>query len=783
MLASARRDRRNPRPCGSRRLLSLHSWIAALSLLVALGCAAPATAEVKTIGTTQVGLQPRSTDLYQAGERTDHEGHISGKAVEAQGAYEFANPAGNPVVSSAKAYAIYWDPEDVYHGNWQHLIDEFFANLSTASGGLGDVFAVDTQYTDAEGQHATSRPTFAGSYTDTDPYPALPGCADPAPLKVGAIACLSGEQVEAELERFIADHSLPKGMGVIYYLLTPPGVTDCLAAGVGKYDCSDYAGEPEESNASYEDSFCSYHGAINPGGNPDGGSETVLYAAIPWAAGGLGDYHIEPRSPAYECQDGGWEPKAPGGFTAAETPEPEPLQQEPNQSGSGPDGSYDAGLADLIIGQIATEQQDIVTDPLLNAWQTVVKGGGKGGGQETTDLCRNFFAPALGGVSGAETEEEKLARIQEEKEIEKTLVEGGMSEAEAEAQAKAQAKKKPHHGEEGTEAGELYNEAFGGAHYYLNDAFDLAGVKVAYPGIKCLKGLSLEPSFTAPTNVNAGELVGFDGMESNITLDEGTAYSGGAPVATYPTYEWSFGDGSSVTGYAPGAPSRNSPEVTPCELPWQSPCAASAFHSYTYGGTYEVTLKITDTGGNVASITKPIVVDGPPPPTPPASAPSPGQGSTQQTPGKSSGSKSGKGKKSKTSKAPLPRPVATAMVATTSLTTAIEKGVPVRYSVNQQVAGHFEVMMPTRVAKRLKVKGPAAVDLPKGEAPQTVIAAALLVTTRSAHGALKIKIPSATALRLAHLQHLTITLRLVVRNASRSKPKATLLQTTVKLRR
>ena len=43
------------------------------------------------------------------------------------------------------------------------------------------------------------------------------------------------------------------------------------------------------------------------------------------------------------------------------------MHQEPNQLGSarGPDGSFDTGLADLVINQIAVEQQDIVTDPLL----------------------------------------------------------------------------------------------------------------------------------------------------------------------------------------------------------------------------------------------------------------------------------------------------------------------------------------------------------------------------------------------------------------------------------
>ena len=53
-------------------------------------------------------------------------------------------------------------------------------------------------------------------------------------------------------------------MNQIYYVLTPPGVTMCLDEGGEEGRCSDFAATEE----SYENSFCSYHGAINPGG-PD----------------------------------------------------------------------------------------------------------------------------------------------------------------------------------------------------------------------------------------------------------------------------------------------------------------------------------------------------------------------------------------------------------------------------------------------------------------------------------------------------------------------------------
>ncbi len=46
-----------------------------------------------------------------------------------------------------------------------------------------------------------------------------------------AITCITDRQISEELQTFISPHGLQKGMGTIFYLLTPPGVTVCLAAG------------------------------------------------------------------------------------------------------------------------------------------------------------------------------------------------------------------------------------------------------------------------------------------------------------------------------------------------------------------------------------------------------------------------------------------------------------------------------------------------------------------------------------------------------------------------
>ena len=61
-----------------------------------------------------------------------------------------------------------------------------------------------------------------------------------------------------------------------------------------------------------------------------------------------------------------------------------PHQEEPNQTSESEFGDSSSGLADLLVNQIAVEQADIVTDPLLNAWQDSTH-------HEVIDECRNAF--------------------------------------------------------------------------------------------------------------------------------------------------------------------------------------------------------------------------------------------------------------------------------------------------------------------------------------------------------------------------------------------------------
>jgi hypothetical protein len=718
-----------------------------------------------------VGLQPRSVLLF-------------GNSLKEPfpKPEEFANSSGNPVLVANKTYAIYWDPTDHYHGDWQHVIDTFLQSVGSASGSLASVFAVDAQYTDAANEHALYKSTFLGAYTDTDGYPAS-GCVDPSPLDaqdrigppvagVHTPVCLTDKQIKEELELFIAQHTLQKGMGTIFYLLTPPGVTVCLDGGLPSH-CSDYQkatyvlGETEvekeakekEEEARYEKSFCSYHSDISPTNAVVGDANTILYGVVPWTAGGLGDGHLTTKDKnvsAIDCQDGGWDPsskpieerekkkeKNAKEIEEFEKESPEeqakasqaeqlqgPHPQEPNQVACpSPDGSCDTGLADLIVNQISAEQQNIVTNPLLDAWQDP-------SGYESTDECRDWFATVLGG---------SMTAI------------------------------------EGTIAGTLYNQSLAGNNYYLNDAFNLAALKLPYPGIPCLPGVRLKPQFTAPNPVNANEIVGFDGMESDITLNAGVGFSAGAPIPSYATYVWDFGDGSAqVSGRAPGAPSMNSPEIAPCVVPWEAPCAASSFHTYQYGGTYEVTLTVTDIGGNTAKTSHPITVIGPPAPS---STPAGGASSSPAAPAATPGQAEGGSTTGASTAPPTPAPVVTGVAVSKSLKKVITGGLAVRYTTNEQVAGSIQVLLAATTAKRLGIHGAIATGLPAGTPRSIVVGTAVLVTTKAGKGTLRVKLSANAAARLKSAHKLKLTLRIFARNAARQNPQTTTLLSTITLNR
>jgi len=666
----------------------------------------------------------------------------------------FENAGGHAVLNGTSIYVVYWDPENVFfeRHEWLTNLDHFFQDMGADSGDLDTALGMLGQYTDRSGDAARYHTVFKESWSDLSPYPTTGNCTDPKALEAGEITCLTDAQLREHLENFITAHGLPKGMGSIFYIVTPPGVTVCTNS--ASTSCSDFsasAGEEaseEAASTSYKNSFCSYHGAINPDEATLGDASTILYAVIPWSAGTQGATFVRAKGQASgkylyakgeQCQDGGWsfengevkreEPTEPskeqeeilkhekGTGKEREALERKlrlegPHNEEPNQVDKSESTGYAEGLTDLIENQIWIEQADTVTDPLLNAWQNSAH-------EEVANICQNDFGSVVYGEGESPFEGSTVA-------------------------------------DEHTEAGTLSNERLTEHRYFLQDLWNLGEEG-------CGGGVLLNPRFTLPNPVNTGEIIGMTGLESSPGVLAKINYkpNGEEAPRNYAMFTWNFGDGTVVNGYAPDAP--------PCESPWSSPCTGSVAHTYTYGGEYPVTLTITDAIGDVASITHVLKVNGPAPPsaaegsgTPAPSSSAPVVTAPATKPGPSA-------------------PSAKAVIASRSLRNALKKGLAVSYSVNEQVAGHFEVLLSQSLARKLKVGGAPATGLPAGTPPQLVIAKAVLVTTKGGGSTVHIKFSKKVAARLAKAHDVPLMLRLVVHNANSASPETATVLSAITL--
>jgi hypothetical protein len=289
-----------------------------------------------------------------------------------------------------------------------------------------------------------------------------------------------------------------------------------------------------------------------------------------------------------------------------------------------------------------------------------------------------------------------------------------------------------------TNALQLSNETVNGTRYYLQWAFSSVGV-TSGKGAVCWQGTELEPHFTAPNPVNTGDIVAFDANESGLALDANGSKLGPKEPFTVPLYKWNFGDGT--------------PEVSGASV-------ASVFHSYQYGGSYNVILTVTDSGGNHASVKAPISVVGEPAPGSAAAAAGAAAGAAG---GSGAGSPAGGSPGASASKS---KPVVAAAAVTRSLRSVLRHGLVVRYSVNEQVVGHFEVILAKSIARRLGLRGATATGLAPGTPPQIIIGKAILVTTKAGRSTVTIQLSKNTTSRLGRLKHLTLMVRLLAHNAS-----------------
>ena len=244
--------------------------------------------------------------------------------------------------------------------------------------------------------------------------------------------------------------------------------------------------------------------------------------------------------------------------------------------------------------------------------------------------------------------------------------------------------------------------------YYLQREFNNASVLELDPWtyFGCAPVVNLAPLFVAPSAVNQGDEVQLDGSATASTL-----------IVPSSGYVWNFGDGSALA-------------VGP-----------SLVHSFGKAGTYTVTLKVTDRGGNTASYSQVMTVltaSGQPAP-PPTSG---GGGGTGGSGGGSGGSTGAK---------PLSVHL---QLMPQSLRSALTWGLRLRVNSNQRANGLVTVSISRQAAKRAHIRVGRSLTVVIGRGTVSQIANGTIT--------LRLGLSHNMTLRLRSLRHVTVTVRLAL---------------------
>ncbi len=652
-------------------------------------------------------------------------------------------PHTGPVLGATHVYLIYWDPLSPppgwpvqYPQSTKLLTSRYLFDLAADSNTIDNSLALDTFYQGPGNAHAGNTPgttpgyelQYEGSYTDQiTPYPTqnIAGdCTDPNHGADQTDYCLTDPQIQTMLQQYVSEYALPTGPNDVYLVLTPPDVTTCLDS--SSTMCSDVPNRSTTTNnpPDVNNGYCAYHGVIANGGNE------ILYGQIPWPFPNIPAADLPQALPdataiadVKDCQpDGGSAVSLPNGLAV----------QQPLLSN---EAAIEVDFGDVLINEISHELNAIITDPTLTTWFDSA-------GLEGPDKCEASGAPP-GADPGA------------------WFIFAGLQPGPLNLPYGV--------GQDGSVLN-TFNTAFSdGNDYYLQSMFDpaLKNTPAGSDGM-CMPYAQELARFPIPAKVDPNQLVGFDPSTSISTLG-------------IQQYSWNFGDGSATATYVCPTGAAGQPSLE---------CNPSVFHAFTTPGTYSVTLSITDFGGNVATASQSLTVLG-------AAPAGGGGGGSGGGSGGSGGSGSGGGAGAITTsttttatattaaKPPTP-PAAPASVAPkvvqavvgSSLSKALKSGIVVHYSVTEQVAGHFQVLLDARTARRLGIKSPVLKGKYNGLTNPIQIGTALLESTKAGNSGIAITFSKSVATKLRHAKTLSLTVRLVAHNIAGQQVVVT---TTVKL--
>jgi hypothetical protein len=214
----------------------------------------------------------------------------------------------------------------------------------------------------------------------------------------------------------------------------------------------------------------------------------------------------------------------------------------------------------------------------------------------------------------------------------------------------------------------------------------------------CTPVVNLTPNFVAPSAVDQGDEVQFDGSPTATTM-----------VVPNAGYTWNFGDG---TAQATGA---------------------SVVHSFTKAGTYSVTLNVTDRGGNKATYSQNVTV-------------LTSTGQPVSNPGNTGGGSSSGG-----GVAPFRVHL---QLLPQGLRSVLRNGLRLRVSANQTANGLITVSITRRAAKLAHIS--------VGHAANVVIGRGTVSQVRNGTVILNLHLSPRMAAKLRKLRHLAVTVRLAL---------------------
>ena len=249
---------------------------------------------------------------------------------------------GGPVQHAEKDYLLFWTPSghtapSAYRSGMATWLNGIAADDYTHLTPI----SVNQQYYDLSG-HGGAKSfvpfgvTNGGSLIDTHPYPAN-GCTDHDAAGHTLPICLTDAQIASQVSSYVTSHSLPTGINVEYFVLTPVNVGSCFSSA--------------STSCSYT-AYCGYHTYSGTG------ASQVVYADMPYAYGVSGcDVNLA--------------------FGA---------------------GYPNVGGIDPVVGIFSHELSETMTDPNLNAWFQI---GGTDHGYEIGDKCAYIYgAGGYGSMTG-----------------------------------------------------------------------------------------------------------------------------------------------------------------------------------------------------------------------------------------------------------------------------------------------------------------------------------------------------------------------------------------------